>query len=140
MSGSDYQYRVTLKLFRNCGSTGAEFDVTAAIGVFDKTTNSLLFTNLVPMRGPKETLQLTTPGPCINNAPNVCYEVAFYDMDITLPASINGYTIAYQRCCRISGINNLVGSSNTGATFTADIPGTGSLTLHPLIAVHISGE
>jgi hypothetical protein len=38
-----------------------------------------------------------------------------------------GYTITYQRCCRINGISNLSSSGSFGATYTADIPGTTSL-------------
>jgi gliding motility-associated-like protein len=32
--------------------------------------------------------------------------------------------VAYQRCCRIAGINNVINSSSAGATSTAQIPGT----------------
>lgn len=118
-----YQYHVTLKLYRDCFSAGAQLDPSAGIGVFNKSTGLMVWNELVPMRQPKETLLLTTPGPCITNAPTVCYEVGYYEFDLDLPASPAGYTVAYQRCCRINGINNLFGSGNTGATYTADIPG-----------------
>jgi gliding motility-associated-like protein len=76
-------------------------------------------------------LNLGSPNPCISNPPQVCYQVGYYEFDVTLPASASGYTIAYQRCCRIAGINNLTGSSNVGTTYTADIPGTSSLANAP---------
>ena len=69
-------------------------------------------------------LNLGSPSPCITNPPVVCYQVGYYEFDVSLPSSPAGYTIAYQRCCRIAGINNLQGSSNVGVTYTADIPGT----------------
>ena len=49
-----------------------------------------------------------------------------------------GYTIAYQRCCRISGIENISGnSSDDGATYSCDIPGTDILPLPVIIQVRL---
>ena len=86
-----------------------------------------LFIEIQLHRTKIERLQLGTPGPCITNAPVVCYEVGYYEFTVTLPASLNGYTVAYQRCCRINGISNLSASGSMGATYTADIPGTSAL-------------
>ncbi len=122
-AAGNHQYEVTLKLFRNCGNVGAQLDANAAIAIFDNTNNALVLNSSIAMTR-KEELQLTTPGPCIVNAPTVCYEVGYYVFTVSLPSSLNGYTVAYQRCCRINGINNLSGSGNIGATFTASIPGT----------------
>ena len=125
-TNGEYQYHVTLKLYRDCFSAGAQLDASAAIGIFNRTTNTLVYNQLIP-RTMVERLQLGSPGPCITNAPVVCYEVGYYEFNISLPESVNGYTIAYQRCCRINGISNLVNSGNMGATYTADIPGTSVL-------------
>ncbi len=119
----EYQYAVTLKLYRDCFSSGAQLDESAAIGIFNRTSNSLIFNQLIP-RTKTERLQLGSPGACITNAPVVCYQVGYYEFAISLPASTKGYTIAYQRCCRINGISNLSNSGSMGATYTADIPGT----------------
>jgi len=126
MSGSNYQYEVTLKLYRDCFSAGAQLDASAAIGIFNRTTNALIYNELIT-KTRTERLQIGTPGPCITNAPVVCYEVGYYEFSISLPASVNGYTIAYQRCCRINGISNLSSSGSMGATYIADIPGTSVL-------------
>ncbi|MET0636412.1 MAG: PKD domain-containing protein [Chitinophagaceae bacterium] len=124
MINGQHIYRVTLKLFRNCGSVGAQLDQTAAIGIFDQGTNRLIRSaksfRLVP--DPTE-LNLTDPGKCITNAPTVCYQVGFYTDTIRLTPNSSGYLISYQRCCRIRGIQNLIGSENIGATYTAEIPG-----------------
>lgn len=130
MSGSNYEYIVTLKLYRDCFSAGAQLDASAAIGIFNRTTNALIYNELIP-RTKTERLQLNSPGPCITNAPVVCYEVGYYEFTISLPASVNGYTVAYQRCCRINGINNLSSSGSQGATYVADIPGTSVLPAAP---------
>ncbi len=123
LDNGNLQYRVTLKLYRDCFSAGAQLDPSAAIAVFAKGGGGMVWNSSIPMRQPKETLLLSTPGPCITNAPTVCYEVGYYEFLVDLPPTALGYTIAYQRCCRINGINNLLGSGNTGATYTADIPG-----------------
>lgn len=130
MSGSNYRYHVTLKLFRNCGPTGAQLDQNAGIGIFSKSNNALVWDQLVP-RTRVDILNLTSPGPCITNPPVVCYEVGYYEVDVELPGSALGYTIAYQRCCRINGISNLINSGNQGATYTADIPGNSVLATAP---------
>ena len=121
-SGSDYTYRVTLKLYRSCFSTGAPLDAQAAISIFKKGTQQAV-QNLVVRLDHIDNLNLTSPGPCISNPPAVCYQAGYYIFDVTLPGTPDGYTIAYQRCCRILGINNLVGSASVGATYSAEIPG-----------------
>jgi gliding motility-associated-like protein len=129
MVGDRYQYHVTLKLYRDCLSQGAQLDASAGIAIFNKS-GGMVWNQLVPLRT-IQVLQLGSPGPCISNPPNVCYQVGYYDFDVVLPASPSGYTVAYQRCCRINGISNLIGSGNTGATYTADIPGTSALQTAP---------
>jgi len=129
-STGDYQYRVTLKLYRDCFSSGAQLDGSAAIAIFDKPLNNMVW-NASITRTKVERLQLGSPGSCITNAPVVCYEVGYYEFSVTLPPSATGYTIAYQRCCRINGISNLSSSGNQGATYTAEIPGTALLSTAP---------
>jgi gliding motility-associated-like protein len=122
VSNGLYYYHFTLKLYRDCNSSGADLDAAAAVAIFQKG-GGMVWNGTVDMNGPKRRLQLTTPGPCITNAPVVCYEVGYYDFYRALPESASGYTVSYQRCCRINGISNLIGSGNTGATYVADIPG-----------------
>jgi gliding motility-associated-like protein len=123
-SNGQYRYHITLKLYRDCFSAGAQLDGAAAIAVFNKSNNAMVFSGAIPLRTPIQTLQLGSPGKCISNPPQVCYQVGYYEFDTAFSPSPNGYTVAYQRCCRINGITNLVGSGNTGATYTAEIPGT----------------
>ncbi|RYY62949.1 MAG: T9SS type B sorting domain-containing protein [Chitinophagaceae bacterium] len=123
MFNGQHVYTVTLKLFRNCGSVGAQLDINAAIGIFDKATNRLVRnTKSFNLSNPTE-LELLDPGKCITNAPSVCYQVGFYTDTVRLTPNASGYILAYQRCCRINGIQNLVNSGNIGATYTAEIPG-----------------
>lgn len=130
-NGNQYTYHVTLKLYRDCFSTGAQLDPSAAIGIFDRVNHSLVWSNTsVPMSQTVQ-LQIGAPNPCITNPPQVCYQVGYYEFDVTLPGNANGYLISYQRCCRIVGINNLINSSSVGATYTAEIPGTSGTATGP---------
>jgi gliding motility-associated-like protein len=129
-NGNNYTYSVTLKLFRDCNSTGAPLDPSAAISVFDRGTGSIIWSGSVD-RSQIQTLNLGTPDPCITNPPTVCYQVGYYNFTINLPGTPNGYLISYQRCCRIAGINNITGSSTVGSTYTAEIPGTNALATAP---------
>jgi gliding motility-associated-like protein len=123
INGSNLRYRITLKLYRDCLSSGAPLDDRAAITVY-ASGSSTPFISLGVNINRREVVQLTTPGPCIDNPPIVCYEIGYYIEEIELPSSQLGYTISYQRCCRIENISNVINSGNTGATYTATIPGT----------------
>jgi gliding motility-associated-like protein len=132
-SGNNYTYTVTLKLYRDHFSTGAQLDDAASIAIFNRLTGAMVWDNdHTPItRSFVEFLDLISPGPCINNPPAVFYDVGHYQFDVTLPGTPNGYIIAYQRCCRIAGINNLLSSSSVGATYVAEIPGTNPLPTAP---------
>jgi gliding motility-associated-like protein len=130
VSGNDYTYHITLRLYRDCYSTGAQLDQSAAIAIFRKSDNVMVM-NTIAQRTQFTTLNLQSPSPCIQNPPLVCYEVGSYEFDATLPGIPQGYIVAYQRCCRINGINNLIASNSVGATYTAEIPGTGTLASAP---------
>ena len=132
-TGGTYQYHVTLKLYRDCNAPAgaAQLDDVAAIAIYDKLTGTRVWSQGVN-RLTIVRLNLGSPNPCITNPPAVCYEVGYYEFDVSLPVSVSGYIIAYQRCCRISGINNLSGSNSVGVTYSAEIPGTLQLPTAPI--------
>ena len=125
-----YKYQFTLNLYRDCYSTGAPLDDNAAIGIFDNSTQQMVSSRFQPILK-IEVLELTNPNPCITNPPQVCYQVGYYQFIDSLEGNADGYTVTYQRCCRIAGINNVITSSNVGATYTAIIPGIASLPTAP---------
>lgn len=124
-TGNTHTYQITLKLYRDCFSTGAQLDPAAAISIFTKNASgtSTSAQNFTINMSRQETMRLGTPGKCIDNPPLVCYEVGTYIFSVSLPATPYGYTITYQRCCRIENMSNVAASGQTGATYTADIPG-----------------
>ncbi|MCU7549496.1 gliding motility-associated C-terminal domain-containing protein [Chitinophagaceae bacterium LB-8] len=129
-SGGVYQYRITAKLFKDC-HRNRQFPDPAIISVFDKATNSRIKDLAVPLANSGR-LELSNTNKCITNPPDVCYDLAYYNFDLSLPGSPDGYLIALQIVFRINGISNLSsGYGNVGATFTAEIPSTTTMATAP---------
>ena len=129
---STAQYRITLKLYIDCNATSSgQLDANIKLTVFDKSNNGQIAGSPfdAPTTGDQWLRFDPASNPCISNPPtDVCYRVRSFSTTITLPINASGYTIAYQRCCRIDNIVNLVPRSNSvGATYMCEIPGTNSL-------------
>src|SRR5881394_3756359 len=103
ISNGQYKYHVTYKLFMVCHTT-RQFPNPALISIFDRRTGARIRDlNVVLSR--KELIQLTDVNPCITNPPEVCSQVGYYDFDVSLPASANGYLIVSQVIFRVDGIS-----------------------------------
>jgi len=114
------QYRVTIKLYRDCASTGAAYDNPLPITVFNGSGAQIdHFT--IPFPG-SVVLPVVFNNPCATIPSGICVEEAIYQGVITLPVSATGYTLSYQRCCRGPAVTNLVTPENQGITLTIDIP------------------
>ncbi len=112
-------YEITLKIYRDCNSSGAQFDPQAAIGIFN---NSGLFTTLAVTLGPIIQLPTTVANPCLIIPPNICTQMATYKTTVFLPPAVGGYTITHQRCCRNATITNIPNPGTWGNTYTIEIP------------------
>lgn len=119
-------YNVTLKLYQRCLS-GRQFPNPTFISVFDKSNQMRINDYSVSITS-TENLQLTNHDPCISNPPDVCFDVAYYNFQVSVPENAHGYVLSSQVNFRIAGINNLTpGYSNVGAIYTAEIPGNGAV-------------
>jgi len=115
------QYRITLKLYRDCLSDGAGFDDPLPITIFDgNTINIGGFTINFP--GSINLDVNFNNNPCVTAPTDICVEEAIYTKIVTLPASTTGYTLAYQRCCRGPNVSNLNTPEDQGLTLTITIP------------------
>lgn len=127
-SGNNDRYRITVRLFVDCGSSGMQIDAAANIGIFKNADNSKVsgspFT--LPNTG-DQTLRLTAPIPCIINPSPICYRIRIYAAEIELPREPRGYTVIYQRCCRINGIQNMSPNNSVGASYTCQIHGSNDI-------------
>lgn len=131
------RYTITLRLFRECnpvaGQPTAQLPTTVEIGIFDNSNRSSTPLNdfMVPSDNGVRELTLQAPLPCIINKPVVCYQISTYTRVVDLPINADGYTIAYQTCCRSNSVINVqkqeinVGQpAGEGSTYSATIPGT----------------
>jgi gliding motility-associated-like protein len=116
------QYRFYITVYRDCNSTGAQFDNPLPLGVFLTQNNQLIQTVNVPAPS-SVLLPVIFNNPCVVPPNNICVQRAIYITTVTLPPTPGGYTIVYQRCCRGPAINNLVSPDDTGFTLVATIPG-----------------
>ena len=116
-----YRYQVTVKLFKSCRSD-RQLSNPTVIAIFDRKTNERIQDITVPL-GRTETLELTNPNKCITQPPRVCFEVGYYEFELLLPASVNGYIVSCQVVFRIAGISNFIEYyGSIGATYTSEIP------------------
>jgi len=90
------RYSVTLKLYRDCNTDGAQLDANATITIYPVGSTNFFANRSIPLTS-KQTIALVKPDPCISNPPVICYEVGFYTFEIDLPFNASGYAISYQR-------------------------------------------
>lgn len=119
-------YQVTLRLFRDCASTGPLLQSeNVIVGFYDG--NTLVRTLGLPLTGGISTIQLNTALiPCLVGNVSVCYQIALFTNTIDLPINQNGYTLSRMGCCRIDNISNL-SSNNVGSDYVTFLPGTNTL-------------
>lgn len=121
-------YLITLRLFRDCFSTGPllqKEEVT--VGIYDET-NNLVRTLALPLSSAVSTLFLNTNTfTCLVGNVHVCYEVALYTSTITLPDNLGGYTLSRTGCCRVDNISGLSQSNQVGSNYVTHIPGKRAL-------------
>ncbi len=121
-------YRITLKVYRDCGSGGPNFDGTggglppAIITIIEG--NGMVLNDTIDIGAPIiNTVPPTINNPCIQAPGGVCVEEAIYTYTINLPPKTGGYYLVYQRCCRNNTIINLLLPGDQGATYYTFIPG-----------------
>src|ERR1019366_1680959 len=114
------KYIITLKLFRdqNCTNCAAMPDIVW-IGIYNNDNNSEIINPEYDKNGqiPKNDesqVHVNPFPPCISNPPSLKYDVATYTLTVTLPNNANGYTAAYQTCCRIHPLENVFNNSGSG--------------------------
>ncbi len=114
------EYRITLKVYRDCYSSGAPFDSPANLAVYN-SDGDLIHTLQAPFSGSQQ-LEVIVSNPCLQAPPDVCVEEAIYNVNAHLPFIQGGYHIAYQRCCRNQSIVNLVNPDAQGSTYCLETP------------------
>lgn len=114
-------YRITLKVYRDCLNGVPPFDSVASVGIFDVNGNLL---DTMAMHFPGSALVPPTINtPCYTPPTGVCVEEAVYREIKHMPViPSGGLYLTYQRCCRNNTIMNLVNPGNVGASYDIRIP------------------
>lgn len=113
-------YQFTLKLFRDCNSTGADFDEPGNFGLFDGN-NQLLEIIQASVFG-VQNINTSVASPCMVIPPDVCVQEGTYVFTVDVPDLTDTYTVVYQRCCRNGTIQNLIDPGAQGLSISVDIP------------------
>lgn len=119
------QYRITLKLYRDCLSDGAQFDNPLPLTIFDGNNVNIGDVE-IPFPGSINLDVNFNNNTCVTVPSDICVEEAIYTQIVTLPPSSTGYTLAYQRCCRGPDVTNLATPEDQGLTLTINIPANSS--------------
>lgn len=115
-------YRITMKVYRDCINGIPPFDNPAFMTIFDASNNVVMTLN-VPLSS-SLTVPPTNNSPCAPGlVGSACVEEAIYITTVNLPPKAGGYYIVYQRCCRNGSILNLISPGNVGTTYWEHIPG-----------------
>lgn len=113
-------YRITLKVYRDCFNGVPLLDAPACIFIFN-SAGTFIDSIEIP-RPPAVILPTTINNPCFSPPTNICVEEGIYQSVINLPPIPGGYNLTYQRCCRNGTILNLVLPGDVGSTYMAHIP------------------
>ena len=124
-TGTNLKYRITLTVYMICDPSSGQLSNPINFSIFNAGTNQFVRDVSVGITS-QYTLGKVYDEPCISGNEIGCYyTIVVYDLaSVELPSNAEGYTVAYQRCCRIAGINNLNNSAAVGNTFTIIIPGS----------------
>jgi len=127
------RYQITLKLFRVCehGGNIAEMPPSVYFAVFSKDNGARTDLQQFSRSGPVQTVTSGQVDPCIVNPPTICFEIGMYEGVIEVNDNNQGYTVAFQSCCRDNFIENIIDTHvpnnpsrpGNGATYYTELPG-----------------
>jgi len=114
------QYKIILKVYRDCLNGVALFDNPASIGVFN--SSGALIDDIRISNPTVSNLPIIVTNPCLQVPPVICTEEGVYEKIVTLNIPNGGLDLVYQRCCRNNIIQNIVTPQDMGSTWVSHIP------------------
>ncbi len=124
---ANLRYKITLTMYMSCNPSPGQLTNPINFTIFQGNTSTQFANPSVTITN-QYNLDKRIDEPCISgNQANCYYTIVEYVLNnYELPVSPAGYTISYQRCCRIAGMENVQNSGNSGNTYSILIPGTNS--------------
>ena len=122
------RYKISLTIYMSCNPSAGQLTNPINFTIF-QTGSSGVIANPAVSITKNYNLSKETDEPCISLDQRGCYyTVVVYELNnYELAPSTTGYTISYQRCCRIANMQNVQNSANVGNTYSISIPGSNSL-------------
>lgn len=120
------RYKITVSIYRDClgGIAGAiTEDNPALISIF--RSDNRVYLQGDSIRGSNQNGTVIPPNfknDCVTNPPQTCLNRIVFEKEYVLDNSVTGYKVIYQRCCRNGSILNIIDPSNSGATYSCEIP------------------
>lgn len=134
-SSGNYNYKITLDIFRDCLAGQVGFENEIDIGIYYiNAQRSKFATRKIKLISKKNVLP-----PGYTNCsfkPDVCIEEGFYEGVIEVEPSTTGYELLFERCCRNVQNNIESGASqpNQGQTYYCKIPPTSIVNSSPVFS------
>ena len=124
-TGNKLRYNVKLTVYMGCNPNPGQLNPTINFSVYDAGTRQHIRDITVDMSRQADLVKKADEQ-CITGDQSGCYyTIVEYDLaELELDANSAGYYIAYQRCCRIANVDNLIASSTIGNTYMIQIPGS----------------
>ena len=129
IANTDYsRYKISLTVYMSCNPSAGQLTPQINFSIFEQGFSTLVANPAVTITK-QYNLFKETDEPCISLDQRGCYyTVVIYELNsIELAPSTVGYTISYQRCCRIANMQNVTNSDAVGNTYSISIPGTSSM-------------
>lgn len=120
-------YQISLTIYMDCEVASGKIDSVIDLAISSESTPSV-HTNYSVKKSADYFLNKTYSDPCVSgDQPSCYYRIVVYTLNnCELPVTADGYTIIYQRCCRLGGMDNVANSNMVGSTYILKIPGTSS--------------
>ncbi len=131
ISPNSDRFKITMRLYRECESSGAELNnEQVTIGIYFNSNNNLFGT--IPLAaqwvGDPPVFQNSPDAiPCLTGDKVVCFQVGTFSNSVDLPRNTTGYLLSWIRFSR-QELTNIADDpypeNAVGATFITRIPGT----------------
>lgn len=124
-TGGSHRYNITLTVYMQCNPNSGQVSDPINFTFFDSEDHSQQFQRQV-RKTSEYNLAKVRDEECLSGDQRGCYyTIVVYKLEDTeLPNRPSGYTVSYQRCCRIAGVSNISNSGEVGNTYSIRIPGT----------------